>query len=241
VPSLRLRAQDVAHITNCHIEHLISNDLWKEFQPLRTSCRETVVGIFIYRVIMFDIKPSHFETLKKHLGDSSPNVLSILSSALLDKAVALIGLLLFAESVPDFNTVPSNFLELFIIGLWTHQIEKGMGCRVKGFKVATHVRVVNLYDLDQTFQGLLENLGIFVRLGVQKVEDTCHEFDLTILFSEVVLGKRSHSLDSLWHQLKAELFRVLVISHHVGNNCLPNYFKIILLKILWLKSFHDKT
>jgi hypothetical protein len=124
-------------------------------------------------------------------------MLPILSSALLDKAVALIGLLLFAKSVPNFNTVPCDFLEFFIIGLCSHQIEKGLGYREKHLKVATHVRVVDLNDLYQAFQSLLEDLGVFVRLGVQKIEDTCHEFDLTILLGEVMLSKRSHSLDSL--------------------------------------------
>jgi len=164
---------------------------------LSTSCREAVVGIVVYGMIMLDIKPGHFETLKKHLGDTSPDMLPILISALFDKAVALIGLLLFAESVPDFNTVPSNFSEFFIIGLCSHQIEKGICYLEKDLKVATHVRVVDLNDLDQAFQSLLEDLGVFVRLGIQKIEDTCHEFDLTIFLGEVMLSKRSHSLDSL--------------------------------------------
>ena len=59
------------------------------------------------------------------------------------------------------------------------------------------MRVVDLNYLYQAFQSLLEDLGIFVRLGVQKIEDTCHEFDLTILLGEVMLSKRSHSFDSL--------------------------------------------
>ena len=167
--------------------------------------------------------------------------MAILSSALLDEAIALIGLLLFTESVPDFNTIPSYFLEFVIIHLSSHYIEEWLGNTEKGFKVATHVRVVDLNYLDQAFQSLLEDQSILVRLRVQEVEDACHEFDLTILLGEVVLGKRSHTLDSLRHHLKAELLRVLVISHHVRDNSLPNCFKIILLKILWLQSFHDKT
>jgi hypothetical protein len=71
-------------------------------------------------MIVLDIKSGQFETLIEHLGDTSPDMLPILSSALLDKAVALIGLLLFAESVPNFNTVPCDFLKFFIIGLCTH-------------------------------------------------------------------------------------------------------------------------
>jgi hypothetical protein len=68
-------------------------------------------------MIMLDIKPGHFKSLKKHLCDASPDMLSILSGALLDQAVALIGLLLFAERIPDFNTETSDFLKVFIICL----------------------------------------------------------------------------------------------------------------------------
>ena len=96
------------------------------------------------------------------------------------------------------------------------------------------MRVVDLDNLDEAFQSLLKNLCVFVRRRVQKVKNACHEFDLTVLLGEVVLGDRSHALDSLRHQLKAQLFGILVISHHVGDHCLPNNFKIILLKILWL-------
>ena len=201
---------------------------------MSTVCREAIVAIVLDRVIMLQVKSRELQSLKQHLCNAFPDLSSILCHALFHYGVARVGLLLLTEGVPDLNAVPGNLAKLLVSIGGPHQVEELVGGREQSLRIATHVRVIDLYDFDEALKSLLEDCDVLVRLCVQKIKDTLHELDLTTLFGEVVPGEWSHALDGLGYLLKAELLRVLVINNHVAYDCLPHYVQVILLKILWL-------
>lgn len=69
MPRLLLVLKDLADITNGHIEHLVSDYLWKKSKTLGACGREAVVCfILLDCVVMLEVESCHQEALEEQIG-----------------------------------------------------------------------------------------------------------------------------------------------------------------------------